>query len=177
MSKTAKKVTLPKEENNGIANKGQDPKDESSSTPDKEEERTEIPEFFARSKESFFYDEKEETIIRMQEKIDEYERQMLIANETIKEQENDKIETIKRITETLPATPGPNMMRPRTPRAQDIAYKAIIEATAREKGKDKPKTNPRQTHNKSRHSKSSQIQRRRYKMGKLVQTAKSLPPS
>ena len=141
MSKTAKKVTLPKEDNNGVTNKGQDPKYESSSTPDKEEERTEIPEFFARSKESFFYDEKEETIIRMQEKIDEYERQMLIANETIKEQENDKIETIKRITETLPATPGPNMMRPRTPRAQDIAYKAIIEATAREKGKDKPKTN------------------------------------
>ena len=105
MSKTAKKVTLPKEENNGMANKEQDPKDESSSTSDKDEERTDIPEFFARSKESFFYDEKEETIIRMQEKIDEYERQMLIAKETMKEQENDKIETIKRITEALPTTP------------------------------------------------------------------------
>ena len=105
MNKTTKKVTLPKEENNGIANKGRDPRDESSSTPDNEKERTDIPEFFARSKESFFYDEKEETIIRMQEKIDEYERQMLIAKETMKEQENDKIKTIKRITEALPTTP------------------------------------------------------------------------
>jgi len=144
MSKTAKKVTLPKEENNGMANKGQDPKDESSSTSDKDEERTDIPEFFARSKESFFYDEKEETIIRMQEKIDEYERQMLIAQQIIKEQENDKndkFETIKRITEALPTTPGPNLMRPKTPRAQDVAYQAIIEATEKEKGEDKPKTN------------------------------------
>ncbi len=129
MSKTAKKVTLPKEESNGVAKRGRDPKDESSSTPDKEEERTDIPEFFARSKESFSYDEKEETIIRMQEKIDEYERQMLITKETIKEQENDKIETIEKITEALHTTPGPNLMRPKTPREQDVAYQAIIEVT------------------------------------------------
>ncbi len=94
-----KKVKLPQEENNGKENKGRDPKDESSSTPDREEERTDVPECFARSKEIFFYDEKEETILRMQEKIDEDERQMLIAKETIKEQENDKIETIKKIAE------------------------------------------------------------------------------
>ena len=86
----AKKVKLPKEENNGNENKGPDPKDESSSTPDREGERTEVPEYFARPKESFSYDEKEETIFRMQEKIDEYERQMLIAKQIIKEQENDK---------------------------------------------------------------------------------------
>jgi hypothetical protein len=42
----------------------------------------------------------------MQEKIDEYEKQMLIAKETVKEQENDKFETIKKITEALPTTPG-----------------------------------------------------------------------
>ncbi len=133
MSKIKKKVTLPKEENNGIANKGRDPKDESSSTPDNEKETTDIPEFFARSKESFFYDEKEETITRMQEKVDEYERQMLIAKEIIREQEQDKIETIKKITEALPTTPGPNLMRPKTPRAQDVAYQAIIEATEKRK--------------------------------------------
>jgi hypothetical protein len=32
------------------------------------------------------------------------------------------------------------MMRPKTPRAQDVAYKAIIEATEKEKGEGKPKT-------------------------------------
>jgi hypothetical protein len=63
----AKKVKLPKEENNGNKNKGPDPKDESSSTPDREGERTDVPEYFARPKESFFYDEKEETIFRMQQ--------------------------------------------------------------------------------------------------------------
>jgi hypothetical protein len=89
-----------------------------------------------RSKEIFFYDEKEETMLRMQKKIDEYERQMLIAKETIKEQENNKIETIKKITKALPTTPGHNMMRPKTPRAQ-----AIVEATEKEKGEGKPKTN------------------------------------
>ena len=143
-SKQTKKVKLPEEEINGNKNKGRDPKEESSSTPDTEEERTHVPEYFARSKESFFYDEKEETIFRMQEKIDEYERQMLIAKQIIKEQENDKndkFETIKRITEALPTTPGPNLMRPKTPRAQDVAYQAIIEATEKEKGEDKPKTN------------------------------------
>ncbi len=60
----AKKVKLPKEENNGNENKGRDPTDESSSTPDRMEERTEIPEYVARSRERFFYDEKEETILR-----------------------------------------------------------------------------------------------------------------
>jgi hypothetical protein len=143
-SKQTKKVKLPEEEINGNKNKGRDPKEESSSTPDTEEERTHVPEYFARAKENFFYDEKEETIVRMQEKIDEYERQMLIAKQIIKEQENDKndkFETIKRITEALPTTPGPNLMRPKTPRAQDVAYQAIIEATEKEKGEDKPKTN------------------------------------
>jgi hypothetical protein len=107
--KQIKKVKLPEEEINGNKTKGRDPKEESSSTSDTEEERTHVPEYFARSKESFFYDEKEETIVRMQEKIDEYERQMLIAKQIIKEQENDKndkFETIKRITEALPTTPG-----------------------------------------------------------------------
>ncbi len=98
MSKTAKKVTLPKEESNGIANKGRDPKDESSSTPDNKEERTDIPEFFARSNESesFFYDEKEETIIRMQEKIDEYERQMLIVKKQLKSKKTTRSKLSKR---------------------------------------------------------------------------------
>jgi hypothetical protein len=32
------------------------------------------------------------------------------------------------------------MMRPKTPRAQDIAYQAILEATEKEKGRE-PKTN------------------------------------
>ena len=139
--KQIKKVKLPEEESNGNKNKGQDPKDESSSTPDREEERTHVPEYFARPKESFFYDEKEETIFRMQEKIDEYERQILMAKETIREQENDKIETLKKITEALPTTPGPNMMRPKTPRAQNVAYQAILEATQKEKEDNKPKTN------------------------------------
>jgi hypothetical protein len=43
--KLAKKVTLPKEENNGISNKGRDPKDESSSTPDREGEITDVHEY------------------------------------------------------------------------------------------------------------------------------------
>jgi hypothetical protein len=58
------------------------------------EERTEIPEYFARSKESFIYDEREETISRTQERIDEYEKQIQMAKETIKEKEDDKIEAI-----------------------------------------------------------------------------------
>jgi hypothetical protein len=140
MSKLTKKVKLPKEESNDNENKGRENKDESSSTPDREEDRTDIPELFARSNERFFYDEKEETIWKMQEKIDEYERQIQRAKETLKEQEDDKIETIKRITEALPSTPGPNLMRPKTPRAQDIAYKAIIEATEKEKNDGKQKT-------------------------------------
>ena len=64
-----------------------------------------------------------------------------MAKETIKEQENEKIETLKKITEALPTTPGPNMMRPKTPRAQDVAYQAILEATKKEKEDIKPKTN------------------------------------
>jgi hypothetical protein len=168
----AKKVKLQKEESNGNENKGRDPKEESSSTPDREEEKTDVPEYFARSRESLLFDDGEETILRMQEKIDEYERQILIAKETIQEEENDKIETIKKITEALPTTPGPNMMRPKTPRAQDIAYKAILEATEKGKGKE-PKTNEEKSiseisgesccivegNNKSRHSKPTQIQR------------------
>jgi hypothetical protein len=136
----AKKVKLPKEESNGNENKGRDPKEESSSTPDREEDKTDVPEYFARSRESFLFDEREETISRMQEKIDEYERQILMAKEIIKEQENDKIETIKKITAALPTSPGPNMMRPKTPIAQDLAYQAILEATEKKKEKE-PKTN------------------------------------
>ena len=134
-----KKVKLPKE-SNGNENIGRDPKEESSSTPDREEDKTDVPEYYARSRESLFFDEREETISRMQEKIDEYERQILMAKEIMKEQENAKIETIKKITEALPTSPGPNMMRPKTPRAQDLAYQAILEATEKEKDKE-PKTN------------------------------------
>ena len=72
-NKLTKRVKLPEEESNGNKSKGRDPKDESSSTPERVEERTEVPEYFARSKESFIYDVREETISRMQEKIDEYE--------------------------------------------------------------------------------------------------------
>ena len=139
-NKLTKRVKLPEEESNGNKSKGRDPKDESSSTPERVEDRTDIPEFFARSKESFIYDEKEETISRMQEKIDEYEKQMQIAKETIKEREEDKIEAIKRITESIPISPGPNLMRPRTPRAQDMAYQAILEAAEKERNENKPKT-------------------------------------
>jgi hypothetical protein len=78
-SKLTKRVKIPEEESNSNKNKGRDPKDETSSTPERVEDRTEIPEFFARSKESFIYDEKEETIFRMQENIDEYEKQIQIA--------------------------------------------------------------------------------------------------
>jgi hypothetical protein len=91
-SKLTKRVKLPEEESNGNKIKGRDPKDETSSTPERVEERTEIPEFFARSKEIFIYDEREETISRMQERIDEYERQIQMAKETIKEREDDRIE-------------------------------------------------------------------------------------
>jgi hypothetical protein len=139
-NKLTRKVKLPKEESSDNENKGRDPKDEPSSTSDREEDTAEIPELFARSNERFFYDEKEETIWRMQEKIDEYEKQIQRAKETIKEQEEDKIETIKKITEALPSTPGPNLMRPKTPRAQDLAYKAILEATEKEKNEGKTKT-------------------------------------
>ena len=72
-TKLIKKVKLPKEESSDNENKGRDPKDEPSSTPDREEDRTDILELFARSNERFFYDEKEETIWKMQEKIDEYD--------------------------------------------------------------------------------------------------------
>ncbi len=48
----AEKVKLPKEENNGNENKGRDPKEESSSTPERVEEKTETPEYVARSRES-----------------------------------------------------------------------------------------------------------------------------
>jgi hypothetical protein len=112
-SKLTKRVKLPEEESNGNKSKGKDHKDETSSTPERVEERTKIPEFFARSKESFNYYEKEETIFRMQEKIDEYEKHIQIAKETIKEQEDDKIEAIKKITESLPRTPGQNLMKQR----------------------------------------------------------------
>jgi hypothetical protein len=139
-NKLTRKVKLPKEESSDNENKGRDPKDEPSSTPDRDEDKAEIPELFARSNERFFYDEKEETIWRMHEKIDEYEKQIQRAKETIKEQEDDKIETIKKITEALPSTPGPNLMRPKTPRAQDIAFKAILEATEKEKNEGKAKT-------------------------------------
>ena len=54
-SKQTKKVKLPEEESNGYKNKGRDPKDESSSTPDREGERADVPEYFAKTKESFFY--------------------------------------------------------------------------------------------------------------------------
>ncbi len=57
-----------------------------------------------------------------------------------KEREDDKIEAIKRITEGLPISPGPNLMRPRTPRAQDMAYQAILEAAEKERNESKPKT-------------------------------------
>jgi hypothetical protein len=110
-SKLTRKVKLPKEESSDNENKGRDPKDEPSSTPDREEDKAEIPELFARSNERFFYDEKEETIWRMQEKIDEYERQIQRAKETIKEQEDDKIATIKKITEALPR-PGEEIFDP-----------------------------------------------------------------
>jgi hypothetical protein len=139
-SKLTKRVKLPEKESNGNKSKGRDPKDKTSSTPDRVEERTDIPEFFARSKESFIYDEKEETVSRMQERIDEYKKQIQMAKETIKEREDDKIEAIKRITEGLPISPGPNLMRPRTPRAQDMAYQAILEAAEKERNESKPKT-------------------------------------
>ncbi len=73
----------------------------------------------------------------MKERIQEYEKQILLAEETIKEKDNEKIETIKKITEILPTSPGPNLMSPRTPRAQDVAYQAIIEATNKEKESSK----------------------------------------
>ncbi len=76
----------------------------------------------------------------MQEKIDEYEKQIRIAKETIKEREDEKIESIKRITESLPISPGPNLMRPRVPRAQDLAYQAILEASEKKRTKIKPNT-------------------------------------
>jgi hypothetical protein len=135
-NKLTKRVKLPEEESNGNKSKGRDPKDESSSTPERVKERTDIPEFFARSKESFIYDEKEETILRMQEEIDEYEKQIQIAKETIKEREDEKIKSIKRITESLPISPGPNLMRPRTPRVQAIAYQAILEAAEKERNEN-----------------------------------------
>ncbi len=52
-SKLTKRVKLPKEEENGNEQKGQDPKDESKVTPDKECDRNEVPEYFARSRDSF----------------------------------------------------------------------------------------------------------------------------
>ena len=42
-SKQTKKVKLPEEESNGNKNKGRDPKDESSLTPDREEEEPTFP--------------------------------------------------------------------------------------------------------------------------------------
>ncbi len=57
-----------------------------------------------------------------------------MAREAIKEQGDDKIETIKKITEGLSIiSPGPNMMKPKTPRAQDIAF---IEAAEEEMFKE-----------------------------------------
>ena len=53
MSKLTKTVKLPKEESNDNENKGRENKDESSFTPDGEEDRTDIPELFARSNERF----------------------------------------------------------------------------------------------------------------------------
>jgi hypothetical protein len=142
-NKLTKRVKLPEEESNCDKNKGRDPKDESSSTPERVEERKKEPISLNSSHDPekvSIYDEKEETISRMQEKIDEYEKQIQIAKETIKEREDDKIETIKRITEGLPISPGPNLMRPRTPRAQDMAYQAILEAAEKERNENKPKT-------------------------------------
>ncbi len=69
MSKLTRKVKLPKEESNDNENRGRDPKDEPSSTPDRNEDKAEFPELFAKSNERFFYDEKEETIWKMQERL------------------------------------------------------------------------------------------------------------
>jgi hypothetical protein len=132
-SKLTKRVKLPKEEGNGNEQTGQDPKDETKVTPDKDSEKNEVPEYFARSRDSFLFEDQEETIMRLKEQIQDYEKQILLAEKTIKEKDNDKIETIKKITEILPASPGPNLMRPRTPRAQDVAYQAIVDATNKEK--------------------------------------------
>jgi hypothetical protein len=117
-SKLTKRVKLPKEEENGNEQKGQDPKDETKVTPDKVSERDDVPEYFARSRDSFLYEDQEKTITRLKEQIQEYEKQILLAEKTIKEKDNDKIETIKKIKKILPASPGPNLILPRTPRAQ-----------------------------------------------------------
>ena len=61
-TKLIKKVKLPKEEISDNENKGRDPKDEPSSTPDREG-KAEAPELFAKSNERYIYeDEKAETI-------------------------------------------------------------------------------------------------------------------
>ena len=83
-SKLTKRVKLPKEEGNGNEQTGQDPKDETKVTPDRENERNEVPEYFARSRDSFLYEDQEETITRLKEQIQEYEKQILLAEQTIK---------------------------------------------------------------------------------------------
>ena len=70
-SKLTKRVKLPKEEENGNEQKGQDPKDETKVTPDRENERNKVPEYFARSRDSFLYEDQEETITRLKEQIQE----------------------------------------------------------------------------------------------------------
>ncbi len=132
-SKLTKRGKLPKEEEKGNEQKGQDLKDETKVTRDKDCDRNEVPEYFARSRDSFLDDDQEETITRLKEQIKEYEKQIIMAEKTMKDKDSDKIETIKKITAILPTSPGPNLMRPRTPRAQDVAYQAIIEATNKEK--------------------------------------------
>ena len=69
-SKLTKRVKLPKEEENGNEQKGQDPKDETKVTSDKDSERNEVPEYFARSRDSFLYDDQEETNTRLKEQIE-----------------------------------------------------------------------------------------------------------
>ncbi len=76
-SKLIKRVKLPEKESNGNKSKGRDPKDETSSTPERVEERTDIPEFFARSKESSSTMRKKKQFQECKKRyIDEYEKQI-----------------------------------------------------------------------------------------------------
>ncbi len=70
-SKLTKRGKLPKEEENGNEQKGQDLKDETKVTLDKDSDRNEVPEYFAQSRDSFLYADQEETITRLKEQIKE----------------------------------------------------------------------------------------------------------
>ena len=104
------------------------------------------PEIFARSRlssdeiSSRTEEEKDMQLKEMNNLLFEQRRELEQAQEALKESQQQHKETSQAYTEisqklsnSIPLTPGPNINKPRIPRPQDVAYKAVIENQTNEK--------------------------------------------